>query len=107
VHIVGRFDLLTAFLQLYREAFSVGYNKFSKGFFNSNEVAGEEYNLPMVMPGFAANANMSDQDYADIATYLRNSWGNIASAIDAETVAELRKQTASRKTPYQASEFAN
>ena len=33
---------------------------------------------------------LSDQDIADVATYLRNSWGNQASAVSAERVRTLR-----------------
>jgi mono/diheme cytochrome c family protein len=40
------------------------------------------------MPGYA---KMSDQDLADIVTYIRNAWGNAASAVTAADVARARK----------------
>jgi mono/diheme cytochrome c family protein len=41
------------------------------------------------MPGFAAKLN--DAQLADVLTYMRNSWGNNAPAVDAKAVAKLRK----------------
>jgi mono/diheme cytochrome c family protein len=41
------------------------------------------------MPGYARQ--LSDQQIADVATYIRNSWGNAAPAVTAEQVAEARK----------------
>ncbi|ROQ18632.1 putative membrane-bound dehydrogenase-like protein [Marinimicrobium koreense] len=64
-----------------------------------------EYEFPLVMPGLAGNASFSDQDNADIATYIRNSWGNAAGAISADDVREVRKHTATQNQPYTASEL--
>ena len=44
---------------------------------------------PLTMPSFAWK--LSDQETADLATYIRNSWGNRASAVSAGQVAEMRK----------------
>jgi mono/diheme cytochrome c family protein len=44
---------------------------------------------PLSMPSFAWK--LTDQQVADVATFLRNSWGNHASAVDAKAVADLRK----------------
>jgi mono/diheme cytochrome c family protein len=41
------------------------------------------------MPSFAWK--LGDQEIADVATYLRNSWGNRASAVSARQVADMRK----------------
>jgi mono/diheme cytochrome c family protein len=68
-------------------------------------VNGVDYQLPMVMPGIGANPGFSDQDNADIATYIRNNWGNAAEAISADDVAKVRAQTAKRNQPYTASEL--
>jgi mono/diheme cytochrome c family protein len=40
------------------------------------------------MPGYA---KMSDQDVADVITYIRNAWGNAAPAVSAADVAKARK----------------
>ncbi|WP_158671078.1 c-type cytochrome [Bradyrhizobium guangdongense] len=45
---------------------------------------------PLSMPAFSWK--LSDQEIADVATFVRNSWGNRASAIDPGDVAALRKQ---------------
>jgi mono/diheme cytochrome c family protein len=41
------------------------------------------------MPSFAWK--LDDQEAADVATFVRNSWGNHAPAVDAKTVADMRK----------------
>jgi mono/diheme cytochrome c family protein len=41
------------------------------------------------MPGFADR--LSDQEVADIVTFIRSSWGNQGAPIDASTVAGVRK----------------
>jgi mono/diheme cytochrome c family protein len=41
------------------------------------------------MPAYAKD--LSDQEIADVATYVRNSWGNSASAVTASQVAAARK----------------
>jgi len=45
---------------------------------------------PLTMPSFAWK--LSDNEIADVATYLRNSWGNQASAISVSDVYDLRKR---------------
>jgi mono/diheme cytochrome c family protein len=40
------------------------------------------------MPAYAEK--LSDQEIADVATYIRNSWGNAASAVTAAQVAKAR-----------------
>jgi mono/diheme cytochrome c family protein len=43
---------------------------------------------PLTMPSFAWK--LSDEEIADVATYLRNSWGNEAAAVSAGEVHDLR-----------------
>ncbi len=43
------------------------------------------------MPEF--RINLSDQDIADVVTFIRQSWGNNASAVTADQVASFRKAT--------------
>ena len=45
---------------------------------------------PLTMPSFAWK--LTDQEIADVSTYVRNSWGNRAAPISAATVAEVRKR---------------
>lgn len=50
------------------------------------EVNGEEYSDPMPQHGF-----LSDEDVAGVATYIRQNFGNDASAITTEEVREVRE----------------
>lgn len=43
---------------------------------------------PLTMPSFAWK--LTDQQTADVATYVRNSWGNRASPVNSSQVAKLR-----------------
>jgi mono/diheme cytochrome c family protein len=43
------------------------------------------------MPQF--RQQLSDQDIADVVTFIRNGWGNQAPAVTAPQVAKLRKTT--------------
>ena len=47
------------------------------------------------MPGFAEK--LEDRQIADVVNYIRNSWGNRSSLVDADTVAEVRR--AARNSP--------
>jgi mono/diheme cytochrome c family protein len=45
---------------------------------------------PLTMPSFAWK--LTDQEIADVATYLRNSWGNQAATVSASEVSDARKK---------------
>jgi mono/diheme cytochrome c family protein len=45
---------------------------------------------PLTMPSFAWK--LTDQEIADVATYIRNSWGNRAAALTGHDVHQLREQ---------------
>ena len=51
------------------------------------EINGDTYTNPMPPVG----GNFKDVEIADVLTYIRNSFGNKASAISADQVKELRK----------------
>ena len=55
------------------------------GFNERVEIEGDIYNNPM--PG---QSNLTDQEIADVLTYVRNSFGNKASAINASEVKKVR-----------------
>ena len=62
----------------------------------------------MVMPGYAGNPEISDEDLASIATYIRNTWGNTAdtgSHIAPSLFEKVRAETQGRETPYTANDF--
>ncbi len=45
---------------------------------------------PLAMPGFAWK--LTDQEIADVSTYIRNSWGNQAAAVSASDVRSARQK---------------
>ena len=63
------------------------------------EVRGAKYQG--AMPSFAA---LSDAEIAAVATYIRSAWGNAASAVTAERVAQVRAATRDRAQPYEGGE---
>jgi mono/diheme cytochrome c family protein len=55
------------------------------------------------MPAYAGK--LSDQDIADVATYIRNAWGNAAPAVSADEVAKARdKARGEPRNPQQAND---
>ena len=56
------------------------------------EVLGKKFNG--AMPNIAET--MSDQKLADIATYVRQAWGNKAAPVDVDTVKAIRAATGKR-----------
>ena len=66
------------------------------------KVAGRSYN--MEMPAMGA---LTDEQIADILTYIRNErdWGHEAGPIEAEAVARIRRVARDRKKPWTAEEL--
>jgi len=60
------------------------------------EVLGTTYNG--TMPAFGKN--LSDEEIAAVAGYVRSQWGNSASRLDAAAVAKERAATAGRDSPW-------
>jgi len=63
------------------------------------EVQGETYNG--VMP---AQGHLTDEQIALLATHVRQSFGNDASAVEPELVAEVRAELSGRTTPWNGGE---
>ena len=59
-------------------------------------VEGKTYSGVMI----PQEATLDDQKIADVVTYVRNSFGNTASAVSPELVAATRKKFAERKAPW-------
>lgn len=68
-------------------------------------VNGQQYDTNMVMPGMGGNKSFSDQDCADVLTYIRNSWGNKAAPIATKTCTQVRAMHQSRNMPFRAEDF--
>jgi mono/diheme cytochrome c family protein len=45
---------------------------------------------PLSMPSFAWK--LTDQEVADVSTFIRNSWGNKAASVSAADVSKARKK---------------
>lgn len=65
------------------------------------KAAGKEMNSSMT----AIGADMSDQQVADVLTYVRNSWGNKASLVTPEQVAKIRAELKGRTDPHTQDEL--
>lgn len=67
---------------------------------------------PIMVKGQPWNAVMvrwkdvlSDKEVAQVATYVRQAWGNSATAVTPEAVAKIREETASRSAAWTADEL--
>jgi mono/diheme cytochrome c family protein len=55
---------------------------------------------PLTMPSFAWK--LTDNEIADVSTYIRNSWGNQAAAVPASKVRDLRRRLGLQTVHYTA-----
>lgn len=79
-----------------------------KGLYGPIEVNGKIYDKPEVsgiMPAFGQNDQFSDEDIAQILSYIRLAWTNKADAIDAMDVKKARVTFKNRKKPYTMEEL--
>ena len=74
-----------------------------KGLYGPLEVLGKEYPGQVPMTPFGGMLN--DDELAAVLTYVRNSFGNQASAISAEQVKEVRAATADKTGFYSPEEL--
>jgi mono/diheme cytochrome c family protein len=65
------------------------------------QVKGVTYNN--AMPPW--RPTLTDEEIAQVITYVRQAWGNDASSVTTEEVAKVRQATASRTTPWTADEL--
>jgi mono/diheme cytochrome c family protein/glucose/arabinose dehydrogenase len=69
-------------------------------------VSGEKYAPLAAMPGLAQNPTISDQDLADITTYIRQNWNNRSPQVTKEAVEKTRAATKDRAaTIYTEADF--
>ncbi len=69
------------------------------------QVAGKPYALPGVMIGMRENKVTNNGTIAKIITYIRNSWGNDAGAVQVADVGKVHAATKDRKNPYKAEDL--
>ena len=65
------------------------------GLMGEIEVNGVKYNNVMAPPGIPPGS-LTDEQIANVLTYIRNDWGNSASAVSAEEVATVRESLKGR-----------
>ena len=65
------------------------------GLMGEIEVNGVKYNNVMAPPGIPPGS-LTDQQIADVLTFIRNEWGNSASAVSPEEVATIRSSVKDR-----------
>lgn len=64
------------------------------------EVGGRTYKKPEVigdMPGFGNNEEFSDSTVAELTSFIRNAWGNRATELHQEDVADVRRRLKDRQ----------
>jgi mono/diheme cytochrome c family protein len=61
--------------------------------YKSPEISGE-------MPGIASNTSFSDEDIAEVANYIRNSWSNKADKVTKESVSDIRGKYKGREKAF-------
>ena len=66
-------------------------------------VAGATYNS--LMMAYGTGVEMSDDQVANVATYVRSNFGNTGSAVSAADVARVRDKTKGRTTPWTVAEL--
>lgn len=69
------------------------------------KVNGQLYKVPNIMdamPPFHQNTSLTNQDYADVMNYIRNTWNNTAPTVKPDVVAKAREELA--KTGYKVLE---
>jgi mono/diheme cytochrome c family protein len=57
------------------------------------------------MPGIGQNPEFSNQDIAQIISFIRNSWGNQATEVSEEEVIKIRNKFKNRDKPFTMSEI--
>ncbi len=73
------------------------------GLYGPISVMGKDY--PGQVPMMAFGDLLTDQEIAQVLTYVRNAFGNKASMITPETVNRIRKETSSKEGFYTADEL--
>lgn len=61
--------------------------------YKAPEISGE-------MPGFAQNDSLSDEEIAQILSYIRNAWGNHAESISSKQAQHVREKYKHKKQPF-------
>lgn len=84
---------------------AVGVNRLIRiplvGLTGPIKVKGQDWNLSMVGLG----GGLSDEDIANILTYIRTTWGNTGTPVPAEQVKKVRDELGNRSQQYNSAEL--
>ncbi len=69
------------------------------------KVVDKVYDAPEILPVMPAHSTMDDAAIAAILTYIRNAWGNQASAVSRGLVGKTRHTSQGRVVPWTAEEL--
>ena len=89
---------------------AAGVNRLARipilGFTGPIQVNGQQYEFPTGMTPIAATRElMSDEDLANVLSFVRRAWGNKASLVTAEQVKAIRDRIGNRSTQLTAEEL--
>jgi mono/diheme cytochrome c family protein len=71
-------------------------------------VAGKTYKAPEIngeMPGIGQNPDYTDEDIAQVLSFIRNSWSNEAGKISPADIQHARNQFKGRQNPFTEGEL--
>jgi glucose/arabinose dehydrogenase/mono/diheme cytochrome c family protein len=68
-------------------------------------VNGKSYTPAAPMPGLKDAPDITDQQLADVATFVRHAWNNRKSSVKRELISEVRKSLIDRATVFSAEEL--
>lgn len=72
--------------------------KVNNKIYKTPEISGE-------MPGLISNKEISDQDIAEVLSFIRKNWSNNAGVITESEVAKVRKKLSGRQQPFTMEEL--
>jgi mono/diheme cytochrome c family protein len=75
-----------------------------QGMMGPIRVAGKDYTPAAPMPGFKLNPEITDAQFADIATFVRFAWDNGKDATKPATFSEVRSELSDRETVFSPEE---
>jgi len=69
------------------------------------KVSGKQYKLSADMPGIGANKEFTDDDIAQVLSFVRNAWNNKAAKLTATDIAAIRKLYKDRQKTFTMDEL--
>jgi mono/diheme cytochrome c family protein len=75
-----------------------------QGMMGPIRVAGKDYTPAAAMPGFKLNPEVTDAQFADLATFVRFAWDNGKDAVKPATFTKVRAELSDRETVFSPEE---